>query len=170
VSTPGYEPLDSIVAQFPGLSTAMKFYERNLFVPVRLGTITTPRGRDAVYRDDCKVRGLYVVDRAQLRRRGSDRRIKQDYLVAWLDDPKRPPDYYSGQWRNIPPAAKLYLRDIATFCGQVGVLKQYGCDDNLDHHYTGPDDPRLKMEDPWPAAFADAWREALELEGLSAPA
>lgn len=169
VGVPGYEPLEELVARFPGLREVMKFYERNFFVPVGRGTITMLKGDDGEYREDCRIRGLYVVDRKQLHRVGSDRRIKQDFLVAWLDNPKREPDYYSGLWRDLPKGATLYLRDIATFCSQFGVFGQYGCNDNLNHHYTGPDDPRLPQEPEWQAAFAAAWAEALELEGLGAP-
>jgi hypothetical protein len=111
-----------------------------------------------------KVRGIYVVDRSQLRRVRSDRLIKQDYLVVYTDG--REPTYYSGRWKNMLPAAKLYFQPIEAFCSSgLGVLGQYGCPDRLNHHYA-EGDADLPQEPEFQRAFADALARARALEGL----
>lgn len=161
----GAEPLDELVMRFPGLADVMKVYRRDHFVPVRLGLRTTPKNAQGAYRADLKVRGIYVVDRSQLRRTRSDRVIKQDYLVVFNDG--RAPSYYSGRWANMPPDSGLYFKRIGDFCSSdIGVLGQYGCPSALGHHYS-EDDPDLPHEPEFQSAFAEALAEARRLEGLT---
>lgn len=167
----GFETLTELLLQFPELHAVAKAYSPD-YVLVPLTTITTPRDAQFKYRKDCKVRGIFVVTRAESFVRGSRCVIKQDYLVQWLNGRKPSLTYYSGLTPRLKKAARglanIELRHIKQFCKDFGVDGDYGCEQLgrtllPTHHYTRTH-RHLPKEREWVLAFqfALAWARKKE--------